>query len=127
MNQPFFVYMLRCNDGSYYVGQTDNLPLRIAQHQHGEGCQYTLQRLPVELIWSQEFDDRNEAKETERRLKGWSRAKKEALIAKRFDLISKLSSRSAGNRAPFDCAQDCASRQPPRIDEWRLPQEHGSK
>jgi predicted GIY-YIG superfamily endonuclease len=113
MNQPFFVYILRCKDDSYYVGQTDNLDHRIAEHRHGEGCQYTQSRLPVELVWSQEFDDRYEAKETERRLKGWSRAKKEALIAKRFDLILSLASRSAGNRAPFDCAQDFASRRPP--------------
>ncbi len=58
MNQPFFVYMLRCNDGTYYLGQTDNLNHRIAEHQHGEGCEYTQSRLPVELVWSQEFDDR---------------------------------------------------------------------
>ena len=102
MNQPFFVYMLRCNDGSFYVGQTDDLSHRIAQHQHGKGCQYTQSRLPVELVWSQEFDDRDEARETEKRLKGWSRAKKQALINKDFELISKLSSRSAGNRALRD-------------------------
>ena len=106
MNQPFFVYILRCKDDSYYVGQTDNLDHRIAEHRHGEGCQYTQSRLPVELVWSQEFDDRYEAKETERRLKGWSRAKKEALVAKRFDLISNLASRSAGNRALRDGRHD---------------------
>jgi predicted GIY-YIG superfamily endonuclease len=59
-------------------------------------------RLPAALVWSQEFDDRGEAKETERRLKGWSRAKKEALIENKFELISILASRSAGNRALRD-------------------------
>ncbi|WP_454887103.1 GIY-YIG nuclease family protein [Sphingomonas oryzagri] len=73
--------MLRCADDRYYVGHTDALEHRVAQHQAGKGCSYTAKRLPVHLIWSQEFPSRAEALTAERQIKGWSRAKKEALIA----------------------------------------------
>lgn len=78
---PFYVYMLRCSDGSYYVGHTDNLENRFAAHQAGSipDC-YTHDRRPVTLVFSDEFQTRDEAFQAERQLKGWSRAKKEALI-----------------------------------------------
>ncbi len=79
MPQPFHVYMLRCSDGSYYVGHTDGLARRIAAHDAGEIPGYTSARLPVQLVWSQEFADRVEALESEARIKKWSRAKKRAL------------------------------------------------
>jgi LAO/AO transport system kinase len=79
--KPFFVYMLKCADGSYYVGHTDELDLRVAQHQSGSipGA-YTHERRPVELVWSQETATREEALAGEMRIKGWGRAKKESLI-----------------------------------------------
>ena len=75
----FWVYMLECADGSYYVGQTDCLARRVAQHHAGDvpGC-YTFKRRPLALVWSQEFSSRAEALESERQIKGWSRAKKRA-------------------------------------------------
>lgn len=76
----FWTYMLRCADGSYYVGHTDNLEQRIAQHQLGELPGYTCSRRPVSLVWSQEYQEREEALRTERQLKDWGRVKKEALI-----------------------------------------------
>jgi predicted GIY-YIG superfamily endonuclease len=76
----FWVYILRCVDGSYYVGHTDDLDHRVAQHQSGELSGYTAKRHPVELVYSQDFSTREEAFGAERQLKGWSRAKKEALI-----------------------------------------------
>ncbi len=76
----FFAYLLRCSDRSYYAGHTDNLERRIAQHHYGEIGGYTHTRRPVELMWSQDFPSRLEALETERRIKGWTRRKKEALI-----------------------------------------------
>jgi predicted GIY-YIG superfamily endonuclease len=76
----FWAYILRCSDGSYYTGHTENLEYRFAQHQRGEGSEWTRRRRPVELAWSQEFGTRFEALEAERRIKPWSRAKKEALI-----------------------------------------------
>ena len=72
--------MLRCSDGSYYVGHTDELERRVAMHQAGEVEGYTRQRRPVELAWSQETASREEALAAELRIKGWARAKKEALI-----------------------------------------------
>lgn len=76
----FWAYMLRCSDGRYYVGQTDNLEFRIAQHNHGGFCDFTARRRPVALVWSETFSTREEAIAGERRVKGWSRAKKAALI-----------------------------------------------
>ena len=80
MGQPFFVYILQCSDDSYYVGHTDNLEKRLAEHQDGGKCFYTSTRRPVRLVWSQEFATRVEAKEVEVRIKKWSRAKKAALV-----------------------------------------------
>ena len=77
----FWVYILRCNDGRYYTGHSDNLEARLAQHKTGGFCDYTSRRRPVEHVWSETFPTRIEALEAERRIKPWSRAKKEALIA----------------------------------------------
>ena len=86
-----WLYILRCADGSYYTGSTNNLPLRLAEHQAGEGSAYTRCRLPVELVYSQEFPSEHEAFLRERQVKGWSRAKKEALIRGDFEALIKLS------------------------------------
>jgi predicted GIY-YIG superfamily endonuclease len=86
----FWVYLLRCADGSYYVGHTDNLERRVAQHKRGEIAGYTAVRLPVQLAWSQTFDSRDEAFQLERQLKGWSRAKKEAFIRGDMDALRQL-------------------------------------
>ena len=77
----FWVYLLKCADKSYYAGHTDNLENRLAQH-HGKEIPtcYTATRLPVTLVYSQEFSTRMEDLPSERQIKGWSRKKKEALI-----------------------------------------------
>ena len=74
------VYILRCADGTYYVGQTDDLEKRLAQHHAGKGSRYTAARLPVELVCSEAFQARAAAMKRETQLKRWSRAKKDALI-----------------------------------------------
>jgi predicted GIY-YIG superfamily endonuclease len=96
---PFSAYMLRCADDHYYVGSTDNLELRVSQHQAGAfpNC-YTFKRRPVLLVWSEAFPDRLQAKEAESRLKGWSRAKKEALMAGDWGRISTLAQNRQGQR-----------------------------
>ena len=76
----FRAYMLRCADDSYYVGHTDNLEHRIGAQHTGAFGGYTATRRPLTLGWSQEFVTREEALTAERQIKGWSRAKKEALI-----------------------------------------------
>ncbi len=92
----FCAYLLRCNDGTYYVGHTDDLELRFAQHQSGSFGGYTAKRRPVMLVWSDLFTTRDDAFWIERKLKGWSRAKKEALITGDWELISKLARDRAG-------------------------------
>ncbi|WNO53596.1 GIY-YIG nuclease family protein [Stakelama saccharophila] len=86
----FWAYMLHCRGGAFYIGHTDNLDRRIAQHRSGLIPSFTATRLPVELVWSEAFPTREEAKACERRLKGWSRAKKLALIRGDFAEISRL-------------------------------------
>ncbi len=86
----FYAYMLSCRDGSYYVGQTDNLELRLYQHIAGSFPGYTRGRRPLRLVWSESFGSREEAFAAERRIKGWSRAKKEALVAGDWGTISAL-------------------------------------
>ena len=86
----FFTYLLRCNDGSYYAGHTEDLDLRLAQHRSGALGGYTGKRLPVKLVWSQNFPTREEAFNAERQIKGWSRAKKDALVAGDWERISRL-------------------------------------
>ena len=76
----FWVYILRCADGRFYTGHTDDLERRMAQHQHGGICDFTTRRRPVSLAWSETFSSRVEALEAERKIKPWSRAKKQALI-----------------------------------------------
>jgi putative endonuclease len=86
--------MLRCRDGSYYVGSTRrSLEDRLAEHTTGLLHGYTAARLPVVLVWSQEFQQITDAVAMERRIKGWSRAKKEALIRGDFAAIRQLASR----------------------------------
>ncbi len=87
---PFWTYLLHCDDRSFYVGHTDNLEMRIGQHDAGQIAGYTQTRLPVKLVWSQAFGTRIEALEAERQIKGWSRAKKLALIREDWSLISTL-------------------------------------
>ena len=87
----FWAYILRCADGRYYTGHTDNLERRVGEHQTGGYCDYTSRRLPVTLAWSQDFPSRIEALEAERIVGGWSRAKKEALFSGDWKTVSLLS------------------------------------
>jgi len=75
-----YTYMLRCADGSFYVGSTVDLGLRVHQHQAGEGAAYTRRRLPVELVWHEEHEHVGAAFAREKQVQRWSRAKREALV-----------------------------------------------
>ena len=87
----FWVYMLRCGDGSYYTGHTDDLEYRLHQHQAGTFGGYTLFRKPLSLVYSCSFPSREEALEAEQQIKGWSRKKKEAMLREDWAAVNRLS------------------------------------
>jgi putative endonuclease len=93
-----YVYMLRCADGSYYVGSAtgSDLSKRVAEHETGAYRGYTFPRRPVQLAWSEYFDRITDAIAVERQIKGWSRAKKEALIGGDWESLKIFASRRAG-------------------------------
>lgn len=91
---PSWVYILQCSDNTFYTGCTTNLKERVYQHKTGQYEGYTKKRRPVELLWYEEFKDINEAIDAERQIKGWSRAKKEALMRGDFELLQELSQSS---------------------------------
>jgi putative endonuclease len=93
-----FVYILLCADRSYYVGTATGVDLapRVAQHNSGFYGGYTSTRRPVELAWSQHFEQITDAIAAERQLKGWSRAKKEALIRGDWRSVQNLAKRRGG-------------------------------
>ena len=86
----FWVYMLHCNGGRLYVGHTDNLERRLWQHENATIPGFTADYRPVKLIWSDYCETRDAAKSFELRVKGWSRAKKLALVRGDWDEISRL-------------------------------------
>ena len=82
-----WMYILECGDGSYYVGSTRDLNQRISQHQSGKGAKYTSGRLPVQLVYCEEYERVDEAYYREKQVQGWRRAKREALINGDPDLL----------------------------------------
>jgi putative endonuclease len=85
-----WMYILKCSDGSYYVGSTKNLDLRFSQHQNGKGSKYTSGRLPVELIYYEEYERVADAFYREKQVQGWTRRKREALINGNPELLPGL-------------------------------------
>jgi putative endonuclease len=95
----FWVYILRCADGSYYTGHTDNLEKRFAQHNAGViPGSYTFKRRPLQLVFSQDFSSREEALASEQQIKGWSRKKKEAMMRGDWAEVSRLARSSESVR-----------------------------
>ena len=99
----FWVYILHCNDNSYYTGHTDNLDNRLAQHQHKmiPTC-YTSSRLPVQLVYSQSFPTREEALSAEKQIQGWNRKKKAALIQHDWKSVSYYAKRATSQTSTAD-------------------------
>ena len=87
------VYILRCCDSSLYVGLTSRLAQRISEHRDGVGSVYTAKKRPIALVYWEEYDSEDAAIARERQLKGWTRAKKEALIAGDREQLKLLSKR----------------------------------
>ena len=91
----YYIYILKCSDKTFYTGVTNNLDRRFIQHQQGlDENSYTHGRRPLELVYSEEFNDINQAIRREKQLKGWSKKKKEALINSKHDELVRRSKRS---------------------------------
>jgi putative endonuclease len=93
-----YTYMLRCGDGSYYVGSTWDIDRRLAQHNAGEGGEYTRHRLPVELVFLAQMPRIDDAFALEKRVQGWSRAKRQALIEGRYEDLPNLAKNDFSKR-----------------------------
>ena len=107
MTSGAWLYILRCADGSYYVGTTrTTLELRLAEHNSGHFGGYTATRRPVTLVYSEWFDQIADAIAAERQIKGWSHAKKEASIRGDFEGLRHLAKRKS---KPEDATNDSSS------------------
>ncbi|WP_034061102.1 GIY-YIG nuclease family protein [Lacinutrix jangbogonensis] len=90
--KTYYVYILECSDKSYYTGFTSKLQARVIEHQTGKyPDSYTHNRRPIKLVFHAEFTNLNQAIESEKQIKKWSRAKKEALINNAFENLPNLS------------------------------------
>ena len=85
-----WMYILECCDGSYYVGSTKDLNICLLQHQDGKGANYTSGRLPVKLVYCEEYDRVADAFYREKQVQGWTRRKREALINGAPELLPAL-------------------------------------
>ena len=93
-----WMYILECADGSYYVGSTKNLERRVAEHQQGLGAKYTSHRLPVKLVYGEEYDRVADAYAREKQVQGWRRAKRKALINGVPELLPALAKKIFDNK-----------------------------
>jgi predicted GIY-YIG superfamily endonuclease len=114
----FWAYMLHCADRTFYVGSTDDLPRRYAEHERGLIQGYTSNRLPVTLVWSEAFATRDEARAAEQQVKGWSRAKKLALIRGDWARISAL---AAGAEKKKERASTSSAKPAVRRERFLFP------
>ncbi len=85
-----YMYILECADGTYYTGSTKDLNIRLWQHQNSLGANYTAKRLPVKLIYCEFFERVADAFEREKQVQGWSRKKKQALMANDYNQLHLL-------------------------------------
>ena len=104
-----YMYILECSDGSYYTGSTIDIDQRLAQHQAGQGANYTKKRLPVSLVYCEEYDRIDEAFYREKQIQRWSHDKKKALIEGRFtdiQVLAECKNRSHCINASLDSARE---------------------
>jgi len=102
-SMKYWVYILRCDDGAFYVGshRGENVETRVGEHNAGlDRFAWTYSRRPVRLVWNQEFQRPQDAIAVERQIKGWTRAKKEAAIASQWRLIPELAARRTHSQGP---------------------------
>lgn len=87
---PYYVYILRCADGTLYTGSTTDLAERESKHNDGRGAKYTASRRPVKVVFSEAHESRSAAQKRECQIKSWPRAKKEALVAGDLCVLRRL-------------------------------------
>ena len=97
-----YVYILKCNDGTFYTGSTWNVERRLWQHQNGLGANYTKERLPVKLAFCEACDRIEDAFHREKQIQGWSHKKKMALINNQTDQLPTLSASTSTIRQGND-------------------------
>jgi putative endonuclease len=85
-----YMYILRCANGEYYTGSTNDLQKRLEEHNNGIACNFTWKHMPVELVYTEEFARVEEAFHREKQIQKWSRKKKEALISGDIQLLKSL-------------------------------------
>ena len=96
------MYILECSDRSLYVGSTWDLDRRLAQHNFGEGAEYTKTRLPVRLLYFEEYPRVADAFQREKQVQNWSRSKRLALVHGRIDRLVELSKKPKRGQRPRD-------------------------
>lgn len=102
-----YVYILKCNDNTYYVGVTNNLERRIQEHQQGiDRNSYTYLRRPVNVVFYEMFNDPSDAIAFEKKIKGWNKKKKEALINGDYQLLPELSMNTLKRHAQSSTGSD---------------------
>lgn len=107
-NKKGWMYILTCSNGAYYTGSTNNLNLRLQQHQSGNGANFTKKHLPVVHVYSEEYARVQDAFYREKQIQGWSRKKKEALIQgfpEKLHGLAECKNESHFKNTPFDSAQ----------------------
>ena len=104
-----FSYMLQCSDGSFYVGSTWDLGERVTQHMSGRGATYTSRRRPVRLVWAQEFERIDEAFNVEKKIQGWGREKRIALVEGRYGDLPGLA-RKGRQTQPCEISDEARAR-----------------
>jgi putative endonuclease len=82
-----YLYILECSDGTYYTGSTWNLEKRILEHNEGIGARYTSKRIPVKIVYFEEYEMVKDAFSREKQIQAWSHIKKKALIEGKIDLL----------------------------------------
>ena len=103
IEHTYYVYILECKDWSYYIGICNDIERRLWEHNTGQDeNSYTYSRRPVELKYIETFTEVNQAIAREKQLKGWSRKKKQALIAENFDKLKELSKSKSGKKLKND-------------------------
>jgi len=115
-----YMYILECSDGTYYTGSAKDIESRLEQHQNGIGVKYTARRLPVKLLYFEEYQRIDEAFYREKQVQGWSRKKKEALINEKSKDLPKLSECKNESRSKSEASTSLSH----QTDKENLVTEH---